>query len=71
MVGVAGTSGGHPGLPLLKQGHHIQAAFEDLQGGDHQLSGQPVPALPHLHSAEAFPDVLVTNPVLWHKAVPR
>lgn len=37
---------------------HVQAAFEDLQGGRlHSLSGQLVPALYHPHSKEALPDV--------------
>lgn len=63
MVGVAGTSGGHPGLPLLKQGHHVQAAFEDLQGGRlHSFSRQPVSVLGHPHS-EMFPDVQGEPPV--------
>ena len=44
-------------LELLTQ-DHVQAAFEDLQGGiPNNLSGQPVPVLHHPHSTEVIPDV--------------
>ena len=47
---------------LHKQGHtqqgtqaHIQAAFEDLQGGDSTASGQLVPVFSCSRSAEVLP----------------
>ena len=55
----------------LKQGHlepaaqdSVQTAFEFLQGGRlHNLSGQLVPVLGHLHSRKVFPDVQREPPV--------
>lgn len=51
--------------PLLKQGHldqvaqdHVQAAFEHLQAWRlHNLPGQAVPVLSHVHGKNLFPDV--------------
>lgn len=40
-----------------KQHNHIQVDFEDLQGGGHNLSGQPVPMLRHAQSTEVLPGV--------------
>ena len=50
---------------LLKQGRlelvaqdHVQTAFEYLQGWPlHDLPGQAVPVLSHLHGEKVFPDV--------------
>ena len=55
---------------LHKQGHtqqgtqaHIQAAFEDLQGGDSIASGQPMQAVQHLCTEKIFADAQGKPPV--------
>jgi len=46
-------------------GHHVQAAFEYLQGWRlHTLPGQPVPELGDPHSEKVFPDVQTEPAVL-------
>lgn len=61
---------GRPGLD------GVQVGFEDLQGRRlHSPSGQPVPALCHLHSTGAFPHVprglplsqFASSPVAGHR----
>ena len=42
----------HQGHPEHSAQDHIQAAFEDLCGGDSAAFGQPVPVLCHVHSEE-------------------
>lgn len=53
--------------PLLKHGHSeqiAQVAFEDLQEWRlHNLSGQPVPVLHHMHSREVPPGIQREPPV--------
>ena len=56
LLGLGGTSGGHPAQPAAEEGSPEQVAEEGVQVGLeypkrrrlHSLSGQPVPVTPHL-----------------------